>query len=75
MTKELCERNLLVLIIKLYLKKRVSKEYTRKPIYWVGEDGAKILFYFPIYLIQNMTILAQKLSCISIEIETNSETI
>ena len=32
-TKELCKGNLLVLIITLYLKKRVLKEYTRIPIY------------------------------------------
>ena len=38
MTKELYKGNLLVLIIKLYLKKRVSKEYIRKTIYLVKEE-------------------------------------
>ena len=38
MTKELYKGNLLVLIIKLYLKKRVLKEYTRKNIYLVKEE-------------------------------------
>ena len=60
-TNELCKGNFLVLILTLYLKKRVSKEYTQKTIFGLGRNGAKIFFDFPIYLIQKMTILAKKI--------------
>ena len=59
-TKELCKGNLLVLIITLYLKKRVLKEYTRKPIYWVGEEWCSNIFQFSYIFNTKMTILAKK---------------
>ena len=71
---ELYKGNLLVLIIKLYLKKRVLKEYTRKPLYWVGEEWCLNIFFLFSYIFNTkMTVLAPPK--ISIEIETNSETI
>ena len=68
--KELCKGNLLVLIITLYLKKRVSKESSE-----LGRNGAKIFFLFSYIFNKKMTILAKKLSRLSIEIKTYSQTI